>query len=367
MGEIMSKVITVDKERSEELKSYLSKMLENEKAGGVLSLRRLNNGVIDYGLISEVGHLEHIEPFYPIMPANAGQLLSRFTPMGKPIVAVIKPCEFRAFVEMVKRKQMRREDFYIITYSCGGVYPLKKNAVTDIDSRLQEYEQALCALEIPEGIRASCRGCEHLYSSEADVYISLAGNAAGSMKIYLQSDKSLESSGFWRTGSEDGNYDEAILHPLLSKREAGKREIFAEVDTGITGLDGLIDIFGKCIGCHGCNSVCPICYCALCDFESFNYDYNRLILEKELSEKGALRLPPDTLFFHLGRLSHMSFSCVGCGMCSDVCPAMIPVAQVFKKIGEETAAMFDFVSGRSISEEIPVMIYKEEEFPELGE
>ena len=129
----------------------------------------------------------------------------------------------------------------------------------------------------------------------------------------------------------------------------------------------MIDIFGKCIGCHGCNAVCPICYCTLCDFDSFNYDYNTPILEKELEEKGALRLPPDTMFFHLGRLSHMSFSCVGCGMCSDVCPASIPVAAVFKKTGEETAGIFDFVAGRRIDEDIPVMIYKEEEFPELGE
>ena len=63
----------------------------------------------------------------------------------------------------------------------------------------------------------------------------------------------------------------------------------------------------------------------------------------------------------------MSFSCVGCGQCTDVCPADIPVASIFKKIGEETAGMFDFVPGRSVEEQIPVMIYKEEEFPELGE
>jgi hypothetical protein len=54
-------------------------------------------------------------------------------------------------------------------------------------------------------------------------------------------------------------------------------------------------------------------------------------------------------------------------MCTDVCPASIPVAAVFKKTGEATAALFDFEAGRSIKEEIPVMIFKEEEFPELGE
>jgi formate dehydrogenase subunit beta len=63
----------------------------------------------------------------------------------------------------------------------------------------------------------------------------------------------------------------------------------------------------------------------------------------------------------------MSFSCVGCGQCSDVCPADIPVASVFKSTGEQTAKIFDFIPGRDVDEEIPVMIFKEEEFPELGE
>ena len=63
----------------------------------------------------------------------------------------------------------------------------------------------------------------------------------------------------------------------------------------------------------------------------------------------------------------MSFSCVGCGQCSDVCPVDIPVASVFKKTGEETAALFDYVPGRDSEESIPVMVFKEEEFEELGE
>ena len=89
--------------------------------------------------------------------------------------------------------------------------------------------------------------------------------------------------------------------------------------------------------------------------------------EKELEQKNALRLPPDTIFFHLGRLTHMSFSCVGCGLCSDVCPVDIPVSQVFKRTGEQTAGLFEYVAGRDVEESIPVLVYKEEEFLEIGE
>ncbi|MCF7910980.1 MAG: 4Fe-4S dicluster domain-containing protein [Candidatus Cloacimonetes bacterium] len=363
----MNKMIALDIDCTTGLKNYLKELLNNGKVSSVFSLRRLKNGKVDYGLITQAELIDKIEPFYPLMPANAGQLLGRFTPLGKPIAAVVRPCEFRAFVEMVKREQVKRENFIIITYSCGGVYPLKINAVQEIDNVLADYQQQVQSLEIPDGIRPACTGCEHINPLEADIFISVAGAEDDSLQAWLRTDIARSLAGFWHTETMDSDFNESILEPLLAKRKAAKEELFAGVNTQETGLNGLIDLFGRCIGCHGCNSVCPICYCTLCDFDSFNYDYNRQILEKELEQKGAIRLPPDTLFFHLGRLSHMSFSCVGCGMCSDVCPANIPVAAVFKKIGEETAGMFDFVSGRSVAEEIPVMIYKEEEFPELGE
>ena len=63
----------------------------------------------------------------------------------------------------------------------------------------------------------------------------------------------------------------------------------------------------------------------------------------------------------------MSFSCVNCGQCTDVCPADIPVAAIFMRMGEQAASLFDYVPGRDVEESIPVMVFKEEEFQELGE
>lgn len=346
------------------IKDFVKAALAKEMISGIFSLRRSPKGKIDYGLITDIELIDEIEPFYPFMPVNAGQQLSRFTPLNKPIAAIIRPCEFRAFVELVKRQQVGREDFLIITYSCGGVYPLGKNAIEQIDHKLSEYWQQLEKHNQPEGVRDVCRSCEYINPAEADIYIDLVSK---DKKIWLRSSQAEAFSQFWKTEPEEGKFGAGVLEEILEKRRKVKKQLFAEIDTSQQGLDGLINIFGKCVGCHGCNAVCPICYCSLCDFESYNYDYDREILEKELEEKGGLRLPPDTLFFHLGRLSHMSFSCVGCGMCSDVCPVKIPVAMVFKKTGEQTAALFDFEAGRSVTEEIPVMVYKEEEFEELGE
>ena len=344
----------------------LKYLLESEKMSAVFSLRQVNErGSVDYGLITDPAKLNEIAPLHPVMPVNAGQVLGRFTPMKKPVAAVVRPCEFRAFVELAKREQGQMNNFLFITYSCGGVFTLKDNAEDKINNKLDGYWDSVKKGEIHESIRNSCKACEYIAPLNSDIFISLVGEENG--KIYLTSDKAEKMLEGFEIETENTKFDPTILDTVLKERAVKKKEVFSKIDTKDSGLDGLIDIFGKCIGCHGCNTVCPICYCTLCDFDSFNYDYNTPIMEKELAEKGALRLPPDTLFFHLGRLSHMSFSCVGCGMCSDVCPASIPVADVFKKTGEETASMFDFVAGRRVDEEIPVMIYKEEEFPELGE
>ena len=362
----MSKLLKTNDPVEKTLNNLLKYLLESKQVSAVFSLRKVNKkGSVDYGLISDVAKLNEIAPLHPIMPANAGQLLGRFTPMDKPVAAVVRPCEFRAFVELAKREQGQMDNFLFITYSCGGVFQLKDQAEDKIKNLLTRYWDSLKKGKIHEDIRNSCKTCEYIAPLNSDIFISLVGEENG--KIYLNTEKAEKMLKDFEVETEKAEFDETILDDLLKERAKYKEEIYSKIDTKDSGLDGLIDIFGKCIGCRGCNTVCPICYCTLCDFDSFNYDYNTPIMEKELAEKGALRLPPDTLFFHLGRLSHMSFSCVGCGMCSDVCPASIPVADIFKKTGEETAGMFDFVAGRSVEEAIPVMIYKEEEFPELGE
>ncbi|MBT6993871.1 MAG: 4Fe-4S binding protein [Candidatus Cloacimonetes bacterium] len=356
----MSKLLKIENNFQDTIKDFLKNLLENKKIDGVFSFRKNTS---NYGLITDVKELENIAPLYPLMPANAGQLLGRFTPMKEVIAVVIHPCEFRAFIELAKREQGSLDNFLLITHTCGGVYPLKVNVKNEINEK--QYWASVEKGEIPQNIRPTCEACEHIAPQNADILISTIGEKNDVTKLYLNTKKGIKFAKYYNDNLVKKSFEKENLKPLLEKKNIAKEKLFSAITD--TGLDGLIDIFGKCVGCHGCNAVCPICYCTLCDFDSFNYDYNTPILEKELEQKGALRLPPDTLFFQLGRLSHMSFSCVGCGQCSDVCPANIPVASVFKKVGEKTAEMFSFIPGKDVKEPIPVMIFKEEEFPELGE
>jgi len=363
----MNKLITINSTPEQAIKDLFTNLLNDGKVSGVFSLRKAKtNGAVDYALITDVTKLDEIAPFHPLMPANAGQLLSRFTPLPKPIAVIIKPCEFRAVIELIKREQGTLDNFLLITYSCSGAFPIKLNASGVVNDLLDGYNKANENMEIPSGIRPTCRACEYFAPENADILISVIGEKADSCKMYLNTDKAVEFTKDIKGEVSKDKFDSSKLDKLKEQRLKAKEEVYATVNTEETGIDGLIEVFGKCIGCRGCNSVCPICYCTLCDFASNNFDYNAPIIERELKQKKALRLPPDTIFFHIGRLTHMSFSCVGCGQCSDVCPANIPVASVFKKSGERVAGLFDFIPGRNVEEAIPVMIYKEEEFSDLG-
>ncbi|MBN2790299.1 MAG: 4Fe-4S dicluster domain-containing protein [Candidatus Delongbacteria bacterium] len=364
----MSKLLTIDKNRDTVVKDLLKHLLEKEVVSGVFTLRKIHDsGSHDYAFTTKIENLDIIDPFYPIMPLQAGQVLSGFTPMDKPVAVVIRPCEFRAYVEMVKRAQGSMDNFLFITHTCGGVIPLKDNVRGKATDQLEDYWKATENGEIHNGVRTNCKACEHFAPTNADILISVINEEANTTKLYLNTDKAVKFTEGFEGKLSDNKFDASILDRLAEKRLKEKEALFASVDKSDKGLDGMVEIFGKCIGCRGCNSVCPICYCTQCDFSSSNFDYNTGIMEKELEQKGALRLPPDTIFFHLGRLSHMAYSCVGCGQCTDVCPSSIPVGPVFKRSGEHIAKVFDFVPGRDVNEQIPVMIFKEQEFPEMGE
>jgi formate dehydrogenase subunit beta len=160
-----------------------------------------------------------------------------------------------------------------------------------------------------------------------------------------------------------GNPEPAAIDRSRGERDAFRGELFAGVDVG---LRGLVDTFGRCIGCHGCKTVCPICYCQLCHFDSHNCEREVDYFEGELRRKGGTRVPPDTVFFQLGRMAHMAISCVGCGMCTDVCPADIPVSTIFSKVAASAQATFDYRPGRDLAEEIPLRTFREEELIQVA-
>ena len=132
-------------------------------------------------------------------------------------------------------------------------------------------------------------------------------------------------------------------------------------------MENLSAVFAPCIKCHNCKTVCPVCYCRECFFDSptFELEADRYLGLAE--KKGAVRMPTDTLLFHLTRMAHMGTSCVGCGACEEACPSGIPLLKIFQLIGDNVQKLFEYVPGRSLEDELPATAFREDELQWIGE
>lgn len=82
-------------------------------------------------------------------------------------------------------------------------------------------------------------------------------------------------------------------------------------------------------------------------------------------QQGALKMPSDTVFFHLTRLAHISTLCVGCGQCSSACPNGIELMPLFRSVSETSQARFNYLAGRSLEEAQPLATFYDEELVEV--
>ncbi|MFC1833389.1 4Fe-4S ferredoxin [Thermodesulfobacteriota bacterium] len=92
--------------------------------------------------------------------------------------------------------------------------------------------------------------------------------------------------------------------------------------------------FERCIKCYGCRNVCPVCFCNVCSLE-----------EDSLIPTGEM--PPENPMFHLTRAVHMAGRCVDCNMCSEACPADIPLRTLYKKVAQIVKDEFGYVTGEA--------------------
>ncbi len=369
----MTKAVVINNNYEKGTIEFLKSLLDNGKAKGVFTLKKINKkGDVAFSLITKPENLDDAVPFYPTMPVNAGYLLSRFTmkqPATEPIVAVLKPCEIRAFVELIKREQGCLENLYILSFTCGGVYTHKMVADELVEKNLSKYWDAVKKEEILNDLRPACRSCEQFQPYNSDLTIDLIGKKDIDKKltIFLNTEKSESLAKDIKDKIIEKDLDIKKLENFKGKREKEKKKLFEEIGPKIKGLDNLIDIFGKCISCHACGRVCPICYCTVCEFKSPDAEYKPSNFEKELNKRGALRVPPGTIYYQLGRLDHIAISCVACGACEDVCPVDIPISIIFKKIGESVQKMFEYVPGKNLEEDLPLSTFKKEELVEYEE
>jgi formate dehydrogenase subunit beta len=66
-------------------------------------------------------------------------------------------------------------------------------------------------------------------------------------------------------------------------------------------------------------------------------------------------------------MNHMILFCVQCGLCEQACPANIPLMDLFAAVAENAQATFNYSPGKDPEEEPPLVVYRENEYRQVGE
>ena len=276
-----------------------------------------------------------------------------------PIGVVLKPCEIRAFVELVKLQQASMDPFLIIGVDCWGTYSVQEYAdridrVAEGSSVTADFLKQAVAGDIPDDLRGACRVCQYPCPTSADVAIQLIGEDI-SRQIRVQGHtergkEALQALDLEITADSDERED------AVAKLVEAKKQLVGQDE-----LDFLETISSLCINCRNCRAVCPICYCKQCVFDGEVFEYP---IEKYLTwseKKGILGMPPDKVLFHLTRMSHVAMSCVACGQCEAACPSGIPLGRMYQKISAAAQDILGYEAGRSLDDELPLTTFHEDE------
>ena len=322
-------------------------------------------------LVVDPGRMEKVRVLAPVMPVNSARIVSAMTkvsPSPKRVGVVMRPCEMRAFVELIKLKQAAQENLVLIGIDCHGTYSVEEYARLSKNggSAQENYWKAAREGKEDQSLRTICQICEYPTPLGADLTIGFIGLT----EIRLESGSSQGEQIFEKMGweaDEDGKQRETAVSELVTKRTKKRDELFQELKGKVQGLENLLSVLATCINCHNCKTACPLCYCKECFFDSSTFEWEAEQYLGWAERQGLMRMPTDTLLFHLTRMVHMAHSCVGCGACSEACPNNIPVADLFRLVGRDVQAIFDYVPGRKLEEPIPITTFREDELKTVGE
>lgn len=342
----------------------------------------LVEGIVDYLLVPEeisggrslalslIKNLEKLDkanPFSPVMPISGAMMVAQLTSdkSEKKLGAVLKPCEIRALVELVKLEQANLDNVTIIGTDCLGTYEVEDYTRVFNEVKGSAEEKATQVLgemcrnitkpgSMPAELRSSCKMCNSFTPALADITIGVFGEGD---EIYVNIDDGLAEKLGLELQETPGRQE--TVDKLLAKRNEVREQVFSGFREKMKSIIDFADTVDTCIRCYACQAACPLCYCRVCFFHTDTFEPESERYYRWADREGAVRMPTEILLYQLTRLSHVALSCCGCGMCESACPRGLPLTAIFQTVGDGLQKALNYVPGRSLEEKIPVTTFSE--------
>jgi formate dehydrogenase (coenzyme F420) beta subunit len=354
------------------ISSFLSDLLEKGKITSLLVPQETPSGDMVFpALVSDAEKMK-AAVLAPVLPVATARMVSNLTKDGSPssrVGVVMRNCQLRALIELVKLKQANLENILLIGIDCPGTFSINDYRQLRKDKSDSELFKAILNNEAAtlEKIRTSCRTCKAPFPVKCDIAIGICGMDTGKgILIDALTDAGKEClSGIELIEAGDLSKREKALDDILQERIAADKE-FREEHSKIKGIEKITEFYAACMNCKNCREVCPICYCQECFFNSGNLSQDANGMVSRSVARGAFKMPRDTILFHTGRMNHMILSCVECGLCEQACPVNIPLMQIIKRAAKDSQEKFEYSPGNSLDDELPLAYFREDEFTEVG-
>ncbi len=327
-------------------------------------------------LVKDPNKLEYINPLAFVMPINSARLISDLTDQhpGERIGVVVRNCEIRAMNELIKLQQINNENLIVIGIDCFGTFSIPDYAKlsSKIENLtlelLKSFRESRTSTVQDFEIRPICKICQYPipHPKNTDISIGIIGVDINK-EILVQANSQKGEEIMQKVGLAEQEIPpsrkpamEFYIKENANKLEEELNKILSEIDS----LPKLLSVLATCIKCYNCREACPICYCKECIFDTQTLNPAPTQILNKVQKKGILKMPMDTLLYHITRMNHMITSCVGCGQCESACPNDIPVARIFNALGHEIQKIFEYIPGHDLSEELPLATFKEDELSE---
>lgn len=357
------------------LNDFLKQLLSSGKIHALVAAQNTPSKKIAYPVLISDPKKLHADVLAPVLPTSTATIISKITKVqaaDKPIGVVMRSCQIRALIELVKLNQANLANIVIIGTDCLGTFPL--NTYTEFPEKKTPTQFLLEAWknkkdDADKYLRSACHVCKDPIPSNADIIIGFYGADLEKeilIRGHTDTGKNILKELKLEDEKEEGKGRENAVKEIREE-QSKKRMKFIKEKEGIKGIDKVAEFFDKCVNCHNCRQACPICYCKECLFDSSVFDAEAYKFLRRAEIKGLFKMPTDALLFQLGRMNHMILSCVECGLCEQACPSNIPLMEVLIPVAENAQKEFSYEPGKDTAEKIPLIIYREDEFLEVGE
>jgi len=180
----MKTVIPVDD--SDVLKAtrrFLRSLMEAGVVEALYVPLETEGGAVLPALVTDPAMLERANPLAPVMPINGARAVSALTGKHTPgtLGAVLRPCEIRALVELVKLQQANLEGLTLIGIDCAGTFEVRdftarrKAGNLDWAGYLSGLKGGMATVDgLP--LRAACQMCVTPVAENCAIHLELLGS-----------------------------------------------------------------------------------------------------------------------------------------------------------------------------------------------